>query len=76
MEVGVKVEAEDFETGEIKHANSAYFTFVSVDKITGKKKQVPSVIPETEEEKRRYDHALERRNRRIATQHGILKTSD
>ncbi len=65
MEVGVKVETEDFETGEIIHSNSAYFTFVSVDKKTGKKIAVPPVIPETEEEKRRYNGALERRNRRI-----------
>jgi acyl-CoA hydrolase len=73
MEVGVKVEAEDFETGEVKHANSAYFTFVSVDRISGKKMKVPQVISETDEEKRRYEHALERRNQRIATQHGIVK---
>ena len=67
------MEAEDFETGEVKHANSAYFTFVSVDRNTGKKMKVPGVIPETDEEKRRYEHALERRNQRIATQHGIVK---
>jgi len=73
MEVGVKVEAEDFETGEVKHANSAYFTFVSVDRISGKKMKVPQVIPETEEEKRRYENALERRNQRIVKQHGIVK---
>jgi acyl-CoA hydrolase len=73
MEVGVKVEAEDFETGEIKHANSAYYTFVSVDKVTGKKMHVPEVIPETDEEKKRYDRALERRNQRLAKQHGIVK---
>lgn len=75
MEVGVKVEAEDFETGEIKHANSAYFTFVSVDRISGKKMQVPAVIPETEEEKKRFEHALERRNQRIDKQHGIVKNT-
>jgi acyl-CoA hydrolase len=73
MEVGVKVEAEDFETGEVNHANSAYFTFVSVDRISGKKMKVPQVIPETEEEKRRYENALERRNQRIVKQHGIVK---
>lgn len=73
MEVGVKVEVEDFETGEVNHANSAYFTFVSVDRVTGKKMKVPQVIPETEEEKRRYEHALERRTQRIAKQHGIVK---
>lgn len=66
MEVGVRVEAEDLETGEIKHANSAYFTFVGVDKITGKKVQVPPILPETEDEKRRFDEALERRNQRLS----------
>jgi acyl-CoA hydrolase len=73
MEVGVKVEAEDYETGEVKHANSAYFTFVSFDKKTGKKMPVPQVIPETADEKKRYDRALERRNQRIDKQHGIVK---
>jgi acyl-CoA hydrolase len=65
MEVGVKVIAEDFETGEKIHSNSAYFTFVSVDKKTGKRIIVPQVIPETEEEQRRFDGALVRRNRRM-----------
>lgn len=73
MEVGVKVEAEDFETGEVVHANSAYYTFVSLDRTTGKKMKVPQIIPETEEEKKRYEHALERRNQRIDKQHGIVK---
>jgi acyl-CoA hydrolase len=72
MEVGVKVTAEDFETGEIVHSNSAYFTFVSVDKNSGKKITVPPVIPQTEEEIRRYEHALERRNNRIALKNGII----
>ncbi len=65
MEVGVKVEAEDVETGEIKHSNSAYFTFVSIDAKTGEKIKVPGVIPETPEEKRRYEEALARRNERM-----------
>src|SRR5512143_2408030 len=73
MEVGVKVEAEDIETGEIKHTNSAYFTFVSFNKKTGQKMPVPQVIPETDTEKKRYEHVLERRNQRIDKQHGIVK---
>jgi acyl-CoA hydrolase len=72
MEVGVKVEAEDFETGEIKHSNSAYFTFVSVDKKTGLKIEVPPIVPSTDEEIRRYEHALERRNRRMEMKNGII----
>src|SRR5438445_4728906 len=47
MEIGIKVEAQDIETGDIKHSNSAYFTFVSVDKKTHKPIKVPEIIPET-----------------------------
>lgn len=72
MEIGVKVEIEDFETGEVRHSNSAYFTFVSIDRKTGKKMQVPPVIPETDVEKRRYEQAMTRREQRIAKQHGII----
>jgi len=72
MEVGVRVEAEDFETGEIKHSNSAYFTFVALDK-NGRKTGVPQVIPETDDEKRRYEQALKRRNQRIDMKNGIFK---
>lgn len=72
MEVGVRVEAEDFETGEIRHSNSAYFTFVALDK-SGNKTRVPLVVPETDEEKRRYEQALQRRNQRIDMKNGIIK---
>ena len=66
MEVGVHVEVENFETGEIKHSNSAYFTFVSIDRKTGMKLSVPQIIPETEDQKLWYEQALWRRNQRIA----------
>jgi acyl-CoA hydrolase len=68
LEVGVKVEAEDVETGEIKHSNSAYFTFVNINARTGQKVKVPPVFPESEEEKRRFEQALDRRKRRIESQ--------
>ncbi|HEY3251219.1 MAG TPA: acyl-CoA thioesterase [Ignavibacteria bacterium] len=64
MEVGVRVEVEDFETGEIKHSNSAYFTFVSIDRTSGKKMPVPVVIPESDQEKRWFEEAMTRRNQR------------
>jgi acyl-CoA hydrolase len=72
MEVGVRVEVEDFETGVKLHSNSAYFTFVSIDRTTGQKMQVPPVIPQSDEEKRRYEQALTRRNQRLKTKHGIF----
>lgn len=72
MEVGVKVQVENFQTGEKKHSNSAYFTFVSIDKDSGKKMPVPPVIPESPEEKKWYEDALIRRNQRLQKKHGIV----
>lgn len=63
MEIGVKVLAEHYQTGEKRHILSAYFTFVALD--DGKHPaEVPQVIPETTTEKRRYIEAGERRERR------------
>jgi len=73
MEVGVRVEVEDIESGEIKHSNSAYFTFVSIDRITGQKKIVPPVIPETDTEKKWFEEALMRRNQRLQQKSGIVQ---
>lgn len=63
MEIGVKVMAEHYETGEKRHILSAYFTFIALDE----KKQpteVPGVIPQTPFEKTRYEEANDRRERR------------
>jgi len=65
MEVGVKVLAEDILTGERLHTCSAYLTFVALDE-NRKATPVPPVIPETEEERRRYRQAGERREFRLA----------
>lgn len=60
MEVIIDVTIEDRVTGEIRSSNQAIYTFVAVDKA-GKPIKVPALIPETEEEKSRYDAALRRR---------------
>lgn len=65
MEVGVKVVVEDLMTGEQRHTSSAYLTFVALD-AEGKRVEIPQVIPETEEEKRRYEEAGQRREYRLA----------
>jgi len=72
MEVGIKVEVEDFKTGEKKHSNSAYFTFVCVDLETGKKMPVPQIIPDTPEENKWINDALLRRTHRLNQKHGII----
>ena len=65
MEVGVKVWVEDRNTGKVDHTSSAYLTFVALDE-NGKPTAVPSVIPESEEEDRRYEEAGRRRERRVS----------
>lgn len=64
MEVGVRVEAEDMLTGLRRHTNSCYLTFVAVDR-NGRPVEVPEVVPETDDEKRRFQSAVERRRRRL-----------
>ena len=64
MEVGVRVEAENLQTGIRRHTNSCYLTFVAVDR-NGRPLEVPKLVPETEEEIRRYEAAQARRRRRL-----------
>ncbi len=64
MEVGVRVEAENLMTGEVRHAVSAYLTFVALDK-DGKPTPVPPLILETDEERRRNQEARLRRELRL-----------
>ena len=63
MEVGVQVLVENYIAGTRSHVSSAYLTFVAVDSH-GRHLPVPPVIPETDEEKRRYEDALRRRQMR------------
>ena len=65
MEVGVKVWVEDLLTGAEQHVSSAFLTFVAIDG-QGKGVHVPEVIPETDDEKRRYAEAGARREHRLA----------
>ncbi len=65
MEIGVKVVAEHYQTGEQRHILSAYFTFIALDE-NREPTPIPQVIPETPNEKRRYEEASRRReNRKI-----------
>jgi acyl-CoA hydrolase len=64
MEVGVKVWVEDLHTGAVRHTSSAYLTFVALDSH-GQTVAIPPVIPETEDEKRRYEDAARRRDYRL-----------
>jgi acyl-CoA hydrolase len=61
MEVGVKVWVENYHKDVTRHVSSAYLTFVAIDG-SGRPLAVAPVIPETEEEKRRYEDAGRRRD--------------
>jgi acyl-CoA hydrolase len=64
MEVWSDVWVEDQVTGDKIKCNSAIYTFVAVDKA-GQPIAVPEVVPGTEEEQKRYDGALRRRQLRL-----------
>jgi acyl-CoA hydrolase len=64
MEVGVRVEVENLRTGDRRHTSSAYLTFVALDE-NDRPTAIPQVIPETEDEIRRYRQAEERRRYRL-----------
>ena len=68
MEVGVKVWVEDLIRGGRQHVSSAYLTFVAIN-AEGRGVPVPPLIPETEEEKRRYEEAGARREYRLSLRH-------
>jgi acyl-CoA hydrolase len=60
MEVIIDVFVEDRITGEFTTSNQAILTFVAVDQ-NGRAINVPEITPETEEEHKRFDAALRRR---------------
>jgi acyl-CoA hydrolase len=65
MEIGVRVEAENLLTGEVRHTASAYLTYVALDN-SGRPTDISPLIVETDEEKRRNLEALARRATRLA----------
>jgi acyl-CoA hydrolase len=67
MEVGVKVWAENTQTGAQSHVASAYLVFVAIDR-NGRRVRVPQALPETPDEERRYADAMLRREHREAEQ--------
>lgn len=64
MEVRIDVDAEDIPSSTKTESNSAYFTFVAVDKA-GRPVDVPEIEAETDEEREYYSGALRRRQLRL-----------
>lgn len=64
MELGVRVEAENMVSGEVRHIASAYLTFVCLGEDR-RPMPVPALILESEEDFRRNREAAERRKMRV-----------
>lgn len=68
MEVGARVEVEDLLTGDVRHASSAYLVMVALDD-QDRPVEVPRLIAETDDERRRAaDAEIRRRDRQRARQ--------
>ena len=63
LEVGVRVEAENIFTGEVRHVSSAYLVFVALDD-EGRPRPVPPLVSETAEDQQRMAEAVQRRAHR------------
>jgi uncharacterized protein (TIGR00369 family) len=61
MIIGIKVIAENFKLGTVKHTNTSYFTMVAKDD-SGKPTQVPGLTLHTKEEVKRFLEAIKRRD--------------
>ena len=60
MVVGVRVEAENVTTGNVRHCNSSYFTMVAKDK-NGNNVKVPGLLIKNTKELRRFARSVERK---------------
>ena len=72
LEVGVRVEADNYLTGRHVHTSSAYLVYVALD-TDGKPRPVPPVIAEDAEERQRQREAKLRREARLARKEAILR---
>lgn len=63
MVVGIRVDSENIQTGEMKHCNSSYFTMVAKDS-EGNSASVPHLQLTSKEEVRRFFDAVRRINQK------------
>jgi acyl-CoA hydrolase len=71
IEVGVRVEAENPYTGELRHTSSAYLTMVAIDE-QGRPTAVPPFVAQTPTGERREREAQLRRANRLAEREQIV----
>lgn len=71
MEIGVRVVAENPATGEVRHSNTAYLTFVTLDEH-GRPTRVPPARARGAEQQRRMREAQHRRSSRLTLREELL----
>jgi acyl-CoA hydrolase len=64
MEVGCRVETEDMQTRTRRYTTKAYLTFVAIDEA-GAPRQLPPLVLESADDRRRYAQAQARRTDRL-----------
>ena len=74
MEVGVRVETEDMQTGTRRYTTKAYLTFVAIEEV-GVPKAVPPLSINNKEDERRFREGETRRLKRLAAA-GKLKNKE
>jgi acyl-CoA hydrolase len=74
IETYIEVVAENIPTGTQYKCNTAYYTFVALDS-NGRPKPVAPIAPETEDEQKKYDSAIRRRELRLVLA-GRMKPED
>ncbi|MBI4260917.1 MAG: acyl-CoA thioesterase [Actinobacteria bacterium] len=70
LEVGARVDAENYVTGRKVHVSSAYLVFVALD-TAGRPRPVPPILAESEEERQRQREARLRREARLSRKRAI-----
>jgi len=75
MEVGVRIEAENPVTAEVRHTSTAYLTMVALDH-EGRPTPVPALVPESDDEVRRQREAELRRANRLSERDQLLGERD
>jgi acyl-CoA hydrolase len=75
LEVGVRVEAEDMRTGDVRHIATAFLVYVALDDA-GRPTPVPPLIAETEAEKKRQAAAQVRREFRRRREEAIQHSAE
>lgn len=69
MEVQAVIEAENMLTGEVRPAGTCHLVYVAIDK-QGKPTPVPPLLPQSQEERDRWQAAEQRRAQRSRSEEG------